>query len=95
MSKISPVYLQLGKIFEVLEDARFTADKDFGASPVQPYCWYLSPAAVKFLNKRNTPEWLFLKYNSQIDCKPEKWQGCADQGMLIRLILVGVPAYSA
>lgn len=95
MDKISPIYLQLGKIFEALENARLTPDKDFGAYPLNPYEWYFSPAAVNFLNRRNQPEWLFLKYNPQINFKLEAWQGTADRGAVIQLKLAVVPEAQA
>lgn len=87
MSKISTGYRQLASLFEALENARFKPDIDFGANVATCFCWYLSPAAVLFLEKINNPYWLAIKANQQFKCNFQKWDGYIEQGADIKLKL--------
>lgn len=77
---LSECYRQLASIFESLEKANYKAGVDFGTNP-EANGWFLSPIAVKYLEKKHHPEFLFIRYNQHFTCKRETWIGETDQGI--------------
>lgn len=85
LAKKSTGYIQLGRIFETLEQGKLQTDTDFGENMAGYFSWYLSPNAVNFLEKKHNSEWMHLKYNPQFIIKYEKWDGLDGKGASIQL----------
>lgn len=82
---VSAGYRQLGDVFEILENSSLEPDSDFGADVTGCFRWFLSPQAVKLLNKKNPSSWLFLKHNTQFTISNQIWQGIDGFGVNIQL----------
>lgn len=84
---LSQSYHQLASIFEALEKANFEPHGDFGANVTECFCWYLSPKAVDFLNKRYHVDWFAIQGNPKFKITFQRWQGITGNGAYIALNL--------
>jgi len=82
---LSQSYSQLAAIFGALEKANLEIDNDFGANIAGSFCWFLSPRAVAYLNKRYIADWFAIQGNDRFNISFEKWQGIEGKGANIKL----------
>lgn len=84
-TKLSETYRQLFKVFEALESASFLSGTDFGENVTGCFQWFVSPAAVGYLEKRDYDFWSALKKNQKVIFRLETWQGFKTEGANISL----------
>lgn len=82
---LSQSYSQLAAIFAALEKANLEIDNDFGANIAGSFCWFLSPRAVTYLNKRYISDWFAIQGNDRFIVNLEQWQGIEGKGANIKL----------
>lgn len=82
---LSQSYSQLAAIFGALEKGNLEIDTDFGANIAGSFCWFLSPHAVEYLNKRYVADWYAIQGNQRFSVTFEKWQGYERKGANIKL----------
>lgn len=87
MNKFHETYIQLGRLFEELEKAHFEPGIDFGEDVTGCFQWFIAPAAAYFLEKRGVSSWEEIKRNNRFACKPETWDGKAQKGIDLCLVL--------
>lgn len=80
-------YHQLASVFEALEKASFEPESDFGANITECFCWYLSPKAVDYLDKKYLADWFAIQGNQKFKISFQKWQGFSGKGAYIALNL--------
>lgn len=85
-TKLSESYAQLAKVFDSLEQARFEENKDFGQDVTGTFKWFISPAALYFLEKRSVEHWTCLKHNERFCWSLQQWHGFSEKGADISLV---------
>jgi len=82
---MSETYRQLFRLFESLENANFVPGTDFGENLTGCFQWFVSPAALGYLEKRSYDFWHSLKNNQKVIYRLESWEGYKGQAANISL----------
>lgn len=86
-TRLSETYRQLFMLFQALEVAHFVAGTDYGENLTGCFQWFVSPAAVVYLEKRSYDFWSALKNNEKVIYRLERWDGYRTEAANINLVL--------